>query len=119
MAANATRPDPIQISYVFQQQAKQAGLDYKLAIDDIIAAFQGQSSTLEHKKLSPNEEAIVRLWPTLDPITQAMIELHWHTYPNQKSALPLHDLAHPVLVHGSKPRPAQESPLFINVMAKS
>ena len=116
MAANATRPDPIQISYVFQEQAKKEGKDYSLHVDDFIEEFQGLH-TMDHKKLSPVELAIVKLWPKLDEATQIMIADHWHTYPNQKSGLPMQDLANPVLQRGCKPRPAQDSVLFRDILA--
>ncbi|CAL1135705.1 unnamed protein product [Cladocopium goreaui] len=93
---------------MFKQILAQAGQTWNEGIDGLIQDFNGGNSS-DHKKISPLEAAVIKMFPTLLPETQELITYHWGNFQAKQSGLTLTMLGTDLLRNGSKPRAADDA----------
>ena len=113
LESSRARPDPIQISECFLDQARSQGLAVHTHgvwrfsdLNDLESYIQefNSGTQVETKQLSLTEITVLRLYPTLDPDTQKLIDYHWSQYDTRRSGLPFGSLCVGQLTQGLKAR---------------
>ena len=112
VAAERTRPDPLQIWQAFQNKAKATCHELTVALATNYFQQFADETVVQAKQFSPMEQTAVKWLCQLTPQSRARLEYHWAQFRVADSALPLARLATLADAHLSVPLCDPENNLF-------